>query len=358
MFTPGIELNPIGRASRKRLAGRLLIFAALGATVVVPILLGGKEALLATLHFSWRGYIGIFALIVLSWLCRTFKLHVLLQRLHVRAGFGHLLGVSLATDFAFIATPGGLGGYAASIYYLRRTGASASAAAAVTAADQGLDVMFFVLALPCTGLSLIWSSVPQALSTLAFGTSALIALLTVGALLTRHQLAKWLFGENFFTRRWPGLLRKQQMLREFSAKLRAQGRLLLAGGSLFLLGTFVLTALQQLARYGVLWLVLLVLGHSVSFTLMFLLQVLVLQAALWTGVPAGGGAAELGLTATLAAWVPAGNLATALLLWRVATLYFCLIAGAAAIGLLARRSTSSAKHGDIIQLDARGKNTD
>ena len=75
-----------------------------------------------------------------------------------------------------------------------------------------------------------------------------------------------------------------------------------------------------------LWLVLLLLGHRVPFALILLMQCLVLHAALWTGVPAGGGGAELGLSATLAAWVPPTSIATALLLWRMATLYICLAA--------------------------------
>jgi uncharacterized membrane protein YbhN (UPF0104 family) len=115
---------------------------------------------------------------------------------------------------------------------------------------------------------------------------------------------------------------------------------LLAGGPAFLGGVFALTALQWLTRYGVLWLVLALLGYRVSFALILLLQSLVLHAALWTGVPAGGGGAELGLSATLAAWVPATSIATALLLWRMATLYVCLVAGAVAIAALARRTNT------------------
>src|SRR6185295_19014376 len=166
--------------------GRLLIAAAVAATLVVPIVLGGREALLAALHFSIQGYFGIFALIVASWAGRALKLQVLLRRLDVRASLLRSLGISLATDFAFITTPGGVGGYAASVYYLRRAGASSSGAAAVTAADQGMDVLFFVVALPLAALSLLWSDVPRSLSTVALATSALIALAALVAWLSRQ----------------------------------------------------------------------------------------------------------------------------------------------------------------------------
>ena len=315
----------------------LLIALALAATLAVPILLGGNDALWQTLHFSVGGYAAIFAVIVTSWLARAVKLHLLLLRLNVHPRFARTLAISLATDFAFISTPGGVGGYAASVYYLRRAGTSVSGAATITAADQGLDLLFFVLVLPVAGIALIWSDLPQTLAILGFASSAGMIALALGALLARRKLWAWLFGTDTISARWPRLKRKQQALREFLVSLRANTGLLLTGGPAFLCGVFALTALQWLTRYGVLWLVLLLLGHRVSFALILLLQSLVLHAALWTGVPAGGGGAELGLSATLAAWVPATSIATALLLWRMATLYICMAAGAVAIAALARR---------------------
>lgn len=320
-----------------RRVGRLLIIVAVGATLVVPIALGGREALLAALQFSIQGYIGIFALIVASWAGRTLKLQMLLRRLGTQTGLVRTLGISLATDFAFITTPGGVGGYAASVYYLRRAGASASAAAAITAADQGVDVLFFVVALPLAALGLIWSDVPRSLSTIALASSALIALAAVVAWLSRRRLAAWL-GTISFSSRWPRLLRLQHAAREFLRRMRADARVVFAGGPLFLFNIFALTVVQQVTRYGILWLALLMLGYPVSFLLVFLLQVFVLQAASWTGVPAGAGGAELGLSATLMTWVPGPGLATALLLWRLATLHVGLIAGAIAIAWLARRT--------------------
>jgi len=113
----------------------LLITVALAATLAVPILLGGDDALWQTLHFSVDGYLAISAVIVTSWFARAVKLHLLLHRLNVYPRFGWTLATSLATDFAFISTPGGVGGYAASVYYLRRAGTSVSGAATITAAE-------------------------------------------------------------------------------------------------------------------------------------------------------------------------------------------------------------------------------
>jgi uncharacterized protein (TIRG00374 family) len=334
-------VDPQRRRSRPERAGRWLTIIAIAATVIVPILLGGRDALAATLHFSIQGYIAIFALVVASWFCRTFKLQLLLRRFAVPSRFHSVLCVSLATDFAFMATPGGIGGYAASVYYLRRTGTSTSGATTITALDQGMDVLFFIVALPAAALGLLvadtnWSEAPRTLTTIAFATSALTALAALAVVLGRRKLATW-FAALSFDGRWPRVHRVHQAVCAFVATLRADVQRVYAGGARLLLMVFALTALQQFTRYGVLWLVLWLLGHPVGFLLTFLLQVFVLQAAVWTGVPSGAGGAELGLAATLTAWVPTATLATALLLWRIATLYLCLIAGALAIALLARR---------------------
>ncbi|HEY4298640.1 MAG TPA: hypothetical protein VGM85_19365, partial [Paraburkholderia sp.] len=57
-------------------------------------------------------------------------------------------------------------------------------------------------------------------------------------------------------------------------------------------------------------------------------------AALWTGIPAGGGGGDLGLAAAFGSWVPLAAIGTALVLWRFATLFCPLALGAVAmIGL-------------------------
>ena len=320
----------------------LLVVAALGATLAVPIFLGGEQALLGTLHLSAIGYVGLLGMMTASWIARALKLRMLLHRMDVRPGFAHVVQISLATDFGFLATPAGLGGYAASLYYMRRAGASTSVAAAVTAADQGLDIAFFALALPFVGLAFFGSGLPPALVYAALGTSAALLLLALGAWLARRRLHAWMSRFGSGNARWPKLSRALQSFTDFRSRLLTQMRNLVAAGPGFFFGVFAWTAVQWTTRYGVLWMVLSLLGYRLSLPLIVALQALVLHVAQWTGVPAGGGGAELGLSAVLATWVPTTTLATALLLWRMTTLYLSLAAGAVAIALLARRSVPAA----------------
>ncbi len=108
-------------------------------------------------------------------------------------------------------------------------------------------------------------------------------------------------------------------------------RKLLAQDRALFLRALLLTSVQQLCRYGALWLIFLGLGHPLPFARVLLGQSLVVQAAALTGIPAGGGVAELGLTAAFGDSLPAAAMATALLLWRAATLYLGLVFGLGAM---------------------------
>ena len=319
-----------------------LVAGALVATIAVPVLIGGRETLAQTLSFPVSGYLMLLTAIAVCWLARAMKMQLLMRQLDLHSGFARVFAISLATDFAFISTPGGVGGYAASIYYVRREGASMSAATTIAVADQLLDLAFFAVALPLAGL-MVSSELPRPLTVLAFGASALMVAIGAGTLLARGKIATWLANENLLTRRWPRLRRRQQTLHEFLSSVAAHMRLLRHGGIMNLLALTGSTAVQWTTRYGALWIALTVLGDKVPFALTLLLQSLVLHAALWTGVPSGAGGAELGLSATLAPWVPVASLAPALLLWRITTFYVCLMAGAIAISLLSQRHPHSAE---------------
>lgn len=314
----------------------ILIAIAVIITVAVPLLIGGRQALTQIRELPGNTYLVLFAIIAVSWFARALKFHLLLSRLGARLFFPRTFAMSLAIDFAFISTPAGVGGYAASIYCSRRVGVSLSGATSVTFMDQFLDLAFFTLALPLAALSLAWTNLSTTLTLIAFGASVLVTVLVVLAIVMHRRFLRWLGGDNYFARRWPRLRERQHRLQAFVENMKVDSRVLLTGppGKTALL--IAATALQWLTRYGVLWASLMLLGHTVPFALTLLSQSLILHAAMWTGVPSGGGGAELGLTAALLAMVPSSVIATALILWRLTTFHLCLVVGAVAIAWLAR----------------------
>jgi glycosyltransferase 2 family protein len=320
--------------------GALIALATI-ISLAVPLLIGGKQSLLDIRDLPAQAYSILFAVMAVCWLVRAIKLHLLLNRFGAGVSFARSFAMSLAIDFAFVSTPGGLGGYAASMYCARRAGISMSAATTVTFIDQLLDLMFFALALPLAALTLLWTNVPRALSLSAFIASAALILFALVVMFTHRRFVRWLCGDNIFSRRWPNLRDKQHRLLAFLDTVGADSRFLFSGPPLVTAALIGTTAIQWLTRYGVLWAALALLGHTVPFALTLLSQSLILHAALWTGVPSGGGGAELGLSAALIAMVPTSTIATALILWRLVTFHLCLVAGALAIAWLARSKAKS-----------------
>jgi uncharacterized protein (TIRG00374 family) len=317
-----------------RRSGPLLIALALLGALIVPALIGGQSVLPALLQIPLGDYVAIIACAMLGWVFRAAKLALLMRRLGVRAGAARVGAISLATEFAFLATPGGIGGYAAGVYYARGVGASFACASSITAADQLLDLLFFALALPLAVLGLAEAPLPSGLRAVALISSSLLGGVMLVLTLAHRPLGRWLFAPHGPLTRLPIVRRHAATLREFFATCALRLRELVRSGPRVMLALGACTIAQWLIRYGLLWLILWRLGTPLPFALLLLLQGLVLHATAWTGVPSGGGSADLALAATLAPLLPASNVATALLLWRFATLHLPLAAGFVALLLL------------------------
>ncbi|MEP6483304.1 MAG: lysylphosphatidylglycerol synthase transmembrane domain-containing protein [Rudaea sp.] len=315
---------------------RVLIVVAVIFSLAVPLMIGGRESMIQIRNLPANTYLALFSIIAVSWLARAAKLHLLMARLGSRATFPQSFARSLLIDFAFITTPGGVGGYAASVYCGRRAGLSASGATTLTFIDQLLDLAFFSLAVPIAALSLVFTDVSRTLSILAFGSSVLTLVLVAIALIMHHRFLRWLYSDNVFIRRWPRLKDKQHVVREFIDNVKRDVVLVASGAPAATAAVIAMTCAQWITRYGVLWAAFVLIGHAVPFALTLLSQALVLHAVMWTGVPAGGGGAELGLSAALIAMVPSSIIATALILWRLTTFHLCLVAGLAATAWLAK----------------------
>ncbi len=325
-----------GKSLLKSRRFAVLIVVAIVISLAVPLLIGGRESVEQIRNLPPETYLALFAIICVSGLARSLKLQLLMARLGARVPFGRAVTMALAIDFAFIATPGGVGGYAANIYFGRRAGLSASGATTLTAVDQFLDLAFFALALPLAALSLVLMNLSITLSLLALGASTLMIGFAVAIFATHGHVIDWLCGDNVIVRRWPRLKARQQTLRAFTDNVKLDARLLIAGPPTTTAALIAATALQWLTRYGVLWAALALLGHAVPFALTLMAQSLILHAAMWTGVPSGGGGAELGLSAALLSSVPSATIGTALILWRLATFHLCLAAGLVCLASLAR----------------------
>jgi uncharacterized protein (TIRG00374 family) len=315
----------------------LLAGAATIAGAIVPLALGGRNALVAVSGISLTAIAGLAGLALASALARAIKLRLLALRLGQRVGVARALIASLASDAAFQATPAGAGGYPATVFLLRRGGVPVSAGLAISAADQALDTLFFVLALPLACAFDLGDAVPDAWHEFAWVPAAAVAIAALAIIGAWRAHRRW----------WPPLRRlllRVRWLRTRRTRLRAFRENLFANLARLRNGSIVVTlalacsvAAQWIARYGALWLALAALKHPLHFGLVFVAQSVALHAAQWTGVPAGVGGGDVALAASLSPWAPLAVLAPALLLWRMTTFHAVLLMGGIAFALDQRR---------------------
>jgi uncharacterized protein (TIRG00374 family) len=306
-------------------AARWVFAGAMLGMLAFPFLIGGKAAIDGLARLGLGDYLGILAFVVIGWCAHAFKVRSLLEPLGSDVSGAAALRATLAADVGFLLTPGGVGGYATSVYYLRRIGATANSAVAVMSADQASDAIFFAIAVPLAGLAAA-AAIPHAPSSWTISLATALAALAIALLVWRSRSAHG-HARSISWMRSPWWKRA----REFVSRVIDDLRRLLEQDRTLLLRTLLLTSLQQLCRYGALWLIFRGLGYPISFARVLLAQTLVVQAASLTGIPAGGGVAEVGLTAAFAGALPPAAMASALLLWRAATLYLGLICGLAAM---------------------------
>jgi uncharacterized protein (TIRG00374 family) len=327
-----------------------ILFALLGVglSMGVPFILGSHALLAGLRTVPVEVFLVLAASAAVSALAKAGKLQLMQTTLGLRIPFMRTFAITLVTDFAFLVSPLGAAGYGVNIGLLQRAGASWAIATTVVGADQALDLTFFGVAVPIALLFSIGALahlLPMvSLSTVATTLAGLTILM--GALwMCRGYLARALGAAGHLV---PWLRVRRSRWDTFRHSVHQQWRLLITGPRDRFVALLLLTTLQWLLRYSALWFILLELGYRLPLGFVLAVQAVVLHAALWTGVPAGGGGGDLALAAAFAAWVPRAALATALVLWRFATLYCPLMLGA--VGFLAlawrRRAATPAPASD------------
>jgi uncharacterized protein (TIRG00374 family) len=320
---------------RKRNAATMLAVLGVGLAVGAPFILGSHQSLAGLRTVSVHMFLALAASAAASALGKAGKQHLMQTALGLRLPFMRTYGIALVTDSAFLVSPLGAAGYGVNIGLLQRAGASWATATTVVGADQALDLAFLAVAVPIAitfAVGPLAQVIPRANISVVVGVLAGAAIL-IGTLWACRRKVASALDASCGRIQWLGTQRARWD--KFRQSVRQQTGLLMTGPRHRFAGLLMFTALQWLTRYGVLWFVLLELGYRLPLGFVLAVQAVVLHAALWTGIPAGGAAGDLALAAAFASWVPQDAMATALVLWRFATLYFPLMLGAAAFVALA-----------------------
>jgi uncharacterized protein (TIRG00374 family) len=326
---------PLSRPRKHKAAATILAVLGVGLAVGAPFILGSHQSLAGLQTVSVRMFLALAASAAASALGKAGKQHLMQTALGLRLPFMRTYGIALVTDSAFLVSPLGAAGYGVNIGLLQRSGASWATSTTVVGADQALDLAFLAAAVPIAiafAVGPLAQVIPRANVSMIVGMLAGTVILIGTLWACRREVASAL-DASCGRIQWLGTQRARWG--KFRQSVRQQTGLLMAGPRHRFAGLLMFTALQWLTRYGVLWFVLLELGYRLPLGFVLAVQAVVLHAALWTGIPAGGAAGDLALAAAFANWVPQDAMATALVLWRFATLYSPLMLGAVAFVALA-----------------------
>ncbi len=322
---------------RRTIALAALLLAIAGS-LIVPLAFGGRDALRLLATFPPSGFLALGLVAIIGWLAKAAKFRLLAARLGQPTGFLPCVAISLGCDFAFAATPAGLGGYAATVFLFGRVGVTPACAAAVAAADQALDLIFFAVAIP---LALLWMlgyqmfevSVADAMVAVCWSIAiALICLVVKCVGRARRQM----FAEAVL--RLPGLRGRRESVLAVLAEWRDHLRDLCGAPRAFAAAALMATCMQWIARYSILALILSWSGYEAPFAAILLLQALALHAGQWTGIPGGIGSTDVIIGKTLSVWAPIVTVGSSVMIWRMATFDLTLLVGGVAFALIAARN--------------------
>ncbi|KDN97711.1 MULTISPECIES: lysylphosphatidylglycerol synthase transmembrane domain-containing protein [Pseudomonas] len=305
----------------------LWLLLALIMAVLVPTLLGGSELVPRLRGFAPPLLLGLFAMIVLCWIINAIRLRLLLGSQGAALGRLRSLGVIMATEFAICTTPGGSGGPLALMALLARERIGPARSSAAFAADQLNDLLFFFCAMLGIAGYALFHSLNRSLEGMLLA-SALLMFTACGALLGLMCYRRTLLRLNgrLLRRLKVPAQRRRRWTRKLLHFFRAFGDTWrLPKRTLALV--FALTCVHWGLRYSVLYLALRGLGVDLQWIPSFLVQMLSLSAGQFSLLPGGAGAAEMTSAALLSPLVGTSTAAAAILIWRLVTYYFYLLAG-------------------------------
>lgn len=305
----------------------ILLFLALLAAVLIPLVLGGNETWSRLQSFPLSGLLIMFGMILLCWVVNTMRLRLLLGDQRDKVSRLKSLGVVMAAEFAYCATPGGSGGPLTIMALLARNGVRPARGSAVFAMDQLSDLLFFLCALSGILIYALFQHLSQRMEWLLMVSAvSLFGGLVSCVVVARYHRLLIRLGGRLLARlnvkattrlRWARKL--LHFLAAFTDTLKLPVQTLAK--------VFALTCVHWLLRYSVLYLALRGLGADLQWAWSFLIQMLSLGAGQFSLLPGGAGAAELTSAALLAPMVGKSTAAAAILIWRAVTYYFYLVVG-------------------------------
>lgn len=313
----------------------IVALVGVGLGLGIPLTMGGSEVYHKLALIPAGTVVALLAMIVVGWNLNAGRLRLLASGAGVSLGQGRALAVMMATEFAICATPAGSGGPVTYAWLLRRDGLTGASSVALYAADQFVDLVFFIAALLV--LTLYWLLTPQDLHLgWQLGMLGVLMATAIVAIVSglRHYRALFLFSGRLLRRFRVGAEIRRRLARR-ALEFRQRLRRVRAYPPSTLIALFILCTAHWLIRYSVLYFAVGAVGGALTWSYTFLVQMVALSAGQLTLLPGGSGGTEVAGSIMLAPYLDPAAVASAILLWRFATFYWYLIAGGPVFATLA-----------------------
>ena len=279
--------------------------------------------------------------VFLSWSCNGSRFYMMCRCLGHRISWRRALAIAVSSEFGALASPGGVGGAAIRLGFLKKSGVPFVHSGALLAADVFLNMVFFSVLTPFALYSLLsYRSFNEAPSYGAWNPVWLLVLLIPTMLiLTRKRLYSLICRQRAFQK-----YRLGSRIRLFRKKMLhgvRQGRTAVAlifrnhRGALAV--NLALTAVQFCSRYSILPIAIWLLGIEINPIPLIVMQGALYVISMVLVAPGGGGSVEVLAAVALPQLMPVNLVGIAILLWRLFTYHFYLIVGGSVFAVTFRK---------------------
>ncbi len=282
-------------------------------------------------EINWKRVPLLAVPVFISWSCNGLRFWLMSRCIGRPLKYTRAVSIAVSSEFGVMASPGGIGGAAVRLGFLKKSGIPYAHGAALLAADIFLDILFFISITPFA-LTALFNYIPFDAAAFANGRNCgWLALLLMPVLfcLLRKPVYQALKRQKHFRRyRVDGRLRlARQKLTSGFRKGRNAFRLIFKEHRGMLLINYLLAGLQFSARYSILPLAIFLLGYPVNPLPLIVMQGLLFMISMLAVAPGGGGSVEVLAALALPQLMPTDLVGVAILLWRVFTYHFYLLFG-------------------------------
>lgn len=304
-----------------------LLIASVLLSLAVPIILGGLKEFEELRRLTWWATILLTALALISWGFNSLRTKLLLWALDQKISFLEAALTTISAEFAGAATPSSVGMPATYTFLFHNLGLTVGEAVGLVSIIVLTDLTYFGTVMSLAALIQVFRG--PGLKDLKL-LAVILAIVVGGVLILILLILNFRRVYHCVSR----LMGKIPWLADYRYRLaRGTVNFLKAVRTLRKMSWLELTALYLvtvgfwLPRYLVLVVVVHLVGKSIPFSYLLLVQGVLNLGSQFFPLPGGGGTVGAGYAAFLSPYLFPATLAFTLLVWRTYTYYWYLIVG-------------------------------